>query len=137
VSTAKQPWLGHSPLTLAALEALASKWSESEQFSPTHSEKVLYVASAFWSSVARETLDDFCGAAVLVQLRSARGACAEIGADVLVGVLQRKLAECGLNAQKIATAASDLQNELLRLGDGMDELIERYAAQYLRETSSK
>jgi hypothetical protein len=133
VPTFNRPWFGHHPITQRALEALSTRWSCGRDWRATRTEKVLYIAAAFWSAVAMDTLDDFFGDAILEQMRNAREACVEIGANALAVLLQRKLDACAVGTQAVGTAGLEMQAELLRASSNMDELIARYADKYLRE----
>lgn len=91
MSTPKKPWLGHYPITEFVLEALTKQLSDRTAAEPPRTEKVLFVACAFWAAVAMETLDDYLSGDMIDRLQSAREACIEVGATAVAAVLQRHI----------------------------------------------
>ncbi len=135
MSIPKQPWLGHYPITVFVLEALAKELSDNPASEPPRAEKVLFVACAFWAAVAMETLDDYLSGDMIDRLQSARAACVDIGATAVAAVLQRHLDDLPRYADELSAKrlVAGMQTELARAGDDMDELIAHYAANGVRD----
>ncbi len=135
MSNPKQPWLGHYPITVFVLEALAKKLSDSAAAEPPRAEKVLFIACAFWAAVAMDTLDDYLSGDMIHRLQSAHAACLDIGATAVPAVLQRHLDNFPRQLDELGAKrlVAGMQTQLSDAGDDMDELIAQYAASRVRD----
>ena len=100
----------------------------------SRAERHLWVASEFWAAVNACELDAHLDSGADDPLRAARFAFSGIGADEVVDALHQ--AASGLTGTQPGSARrnciADLENQLLRVPDPVDELIAQFAAQYLR-----
>jgi len=130
---AAQAWRGHHPITSVALLSLLDRAAVGQpDFSRV--ERQLWVVCEFWAAVNACELDAHLDSGTEDPLHDAHCAFRAIGADHVADTLDRAAVETAGDSQPVASLryrSAELEHQLLRVPDAVDDLIARFAGQYL------
>jgi len=125
-------WSGHKPATSTAMLALLSKASAGvESFS--YAERVFFVACEFWAAAMTRTLVHHLADQAQSKLYQAEDAFRTIGLVGVEKVLRLGYVEFSAASppKSLAQTAANIENELLRADESVDEAIEVFARRWL------
>jgi hypothetical protein len=121
-----ETWRYRYPITSFVQQALHKKVKADGAGALSDDERILFVATTFWSATARGALCAWFGSNPEGRIRDAIHALTEIGAIRMAGIVRA-------HAAQIARSRSEAQFDaieelLLRSEDQVEELTARYAA---------
>ena len=122
-------WRGRFPNTSLVLRALLEK-AVTAGSELSREERLLYTACEFWAAVAATSLAGLLGSTAGQQMRIAAAAFEEIGSARTARAISRASAkfEAIQSVSQLRGLAHTLEARLLAIGEPVDALIARYAA---------
>ena len=130
VSYVGETWRARYPVTSFVRQAMLNKSMTAGLSALTYEERVLFVASTFWSATARGELHAWFGSDIQRRARDAIRALTEIGAIRLAGIVRSNVDV--LARLTIEDNLDSIEDLLLRSEDQIEELTARYAARAAR-----
>ena len=126
-------WRGIFPITAFVRDALRRKMTSETEMPLSAPERTLLTACEFWASVTSGTLADGLQPNPVVHLSLAQHAFTQLGAFQVASKLRVALADLSQRPTLAATreAAAQLEDELVRIDDRVDDLIARFALQHI------